>query len=70
MDSTHERLHRERGKVIDAFVAAEALIQDAKGAKVNTGPLDVQIAERLAIRLMCKHFGWVHCDADTLRRVR
>lgn len=60
MDSTQESLHRQRGLVVDAFVLADELIEAAQTNKIQSGPLDVTIAERLAIRLLVKRFGWVH----------
>lgn len=60
MDSTQESLHRQRGLLIDAFVLADELIETAQSHKIESGPLDITIAERLAIRLLVKRFGWVH----------
>lgn len=70
MDATAERLHRERGQVVDAFARAEELIAEAKRLGLNAGPFEVQVAERLCIRLLVKHFGWTHGDPHTLRRVK
>lgn len=70
MNSTEESLHRQRGLVIDAFVLADELLDAAQKNKINSGPLDVSVAERLAIRLLVKRFGWVHASPDCLMRGR
>lgn len=71
VNSTEERLHQQRGRVIDAFVKADELIAEAQAAKLDCGPLDISIAERLAIRLLVKRFGWVNCSpGQLLRRVK
>jgi hypothetical protein len=59
MELTRDELHRQRGRLIDAFAAADELIGQAELLRVESGPLDVSIAERLAIRLLVKRFGWV-----------
>ncbi len=58
MDSTEERLHVMRGRIIDAFVLADELIAEADRLGITSGPFDPQIAERLAMRLLVKRFGW------------
>jgi hypothetical protein len=68
MDSTQELLHRERGRLIDAFAAADELIGRAEKEQVHSGPLDVSIAEKLAIRLLVKRFGWVMTAPGQLLR--
>lgn len=68
MDSTQESLHRQRGLVVDAFVLADELIDAAQKNQIVSGPLDVTIAERLAIRLLVKRFGWVHGAPGQLTR--
>jgi hypothetical protein len=70
MNSTEESLHRQRGLVIDAFVLADQLLDAALKHKIQSGPLDVSVAERLAIRLLVKRFGWVHGSPDCLMRGR
>lgn len=68
MNGTEESLHRQRGLVVDAFVLADELIDAAQKHKIESGPLDVSIAERLAIRLLVKRFGWVHAAPGQLMR--
>lgn len=68
MNGTEESLHRQRGLVVDAFVLADELIEAAQKHRIQTGPLDVTIAERLAIRLLVKRFGWVHSAPGQLLR--
>jgi len=68
MNSTQESLHRERGRLIDAFAAADELIGKAEQEGIHSGPLDVSIAEKLAIRLLVKRFGWVMTAPGQLLR--
>jgi hypothetical protein len=69
MNDTEQSLHRKRGALIDAFVLADELCELAIRHGITSGPLDHSIAERLAIRLLVKRFGWVHTAPGQLRRV-
>jgi len=69
MNSTEQSLHQKRGALIDAFVLADELVELAQNHKITAGPLDVSIAERLAIRLLVKRFGWIHTEPGAIRRV-
>jgi hypothetical protein len=69
MNINADELHRQRGRLIDAFAAADELIGEAERLKVHAGPLDVSIAERLAIRLLVKRFGWIVTEPGFMRRV-
>lgn len=66
MDTTASELHRQRGKLIDAFVQADELVGQARQQGITEGPLEVEVVERLAIRLLVKHFGWRMTAPGTL----
>lgn len=70
MNSTEERLHMQRGRLIDAFVLADELLAEVDQVGLKDGPLDPAVAERLAIRLLVKRFGWVHVGPGQLVRHR
>lgn len=59
-----------RGRLIDAFVAADEYLKELAAAGNPPGPADPTTAERLAIRLLVKHFGWRMTGAGQLLRVR
>lgn len=54
---------------VDLFVQLDALLALEGRQPVNGSPAALVIAERCAVRILCKHYGWRVTDPGTLRRV-
>ena len=60
----------KRGRLIDAFVKADEYIQELEALGHPPGPADAGTAERLAIRLLVKRFGWRMTAPGYLQKVK
>lgn len=56
-------------RAVDLFVQLDALLALEGRQPVNGSPSALVIAERCAVRILCKHYGWRVTDPGTLRRV-
>lgn len=69
-NAPEDEIALQRGRLIDAFVKADEFIQRLEQLGHPPGPADAGTAERLAIRLLVKRFGWRMTAPGTLQRVK
>jgi hypothetical protein len=55
---------------LDAFCELDERLTRENRAPDVRSPQDVTLSEKLAVRILVKHYGWVALDANTLRRHR
>lgn len=56
-------------RAVDLFVQLDALLALEGRQPVNGSPGSLCIAERCAVRILCKHYGWRVTEPGTIRRV-
>lgn len=60
--SAHDR------RIVDAYVQLHELIEASPRVPDCRAPEDVTLSERLAVRILVRHYGWHVTDPGTLVR--
>jgi len=55
---------------IDMFAALDGLLQLDSRPPLVSSPSEVTVAERVALRILCRHYGWTVIEPGTIRRPR
>ena len=59
---------RARQRSHDAFVRLDAVLEQENRPPDCRCPEEVPLSERLAVRILVKHFGWTVTEPGSLRR--
>lgn len=54
--------------MLGTLQATDTLLQEVRDAAPDLGPTDTRVAERLAVRLLTRYFGWTTISPGILVR--